>query len=135
MTAQRPEITVTPLRLGFGVRDAVVAWIVHGLSSFFVAWQACQDGDGDWGALSADGVRLAMLVWSAALFVMAAAGWVSSYRNWRRLSRDASPVDSLADDPAEMLALAGTFISTVVLMAFVWAVTPLFSIGVCVTGR
>ena len=122
-------------RLWFGLCAAVVAWGAQGLSSFFISWQACQDGDADWGILSGQEVRWLLYGITAAALTIALVATLLSFLNWRRLEGDRSIAESKASEREAFMALGGVAIGIVFLGGIIWFGLGPIMVGVCETAK
>lgn len=132
-SAPRPKLSQG--RLWFGFTAAAAAWVVHGISGFFITWQACQDGDGDWTFLSELEVRWLLGVITITLMALAAAAGLVSFSSWRRLRERRRFIEAEAPDREEFMALGGVLVSTVFFLGILWAGLGPVLLDVCVTAK
>lgn len=135
LETQETRGAVSEKRLWFGAIAAPTAWVVHGLSSYFITWQACQDGLGDWGPLSAYEVR--WLLGGVGLTALAAAiaAGVVSVLNWRRL-REPTPVfESEGAARDAFMAMGGVLVSIVFAVGITWGSLGPVLVGVCESAK
>lgn len=126
---------IPPGRLWFGTCAGAAAWAVHGFSSFLISTQACKDGTGSWGPLSSTGVRLLLGGVTVVLLAVAAAGLLTSYRNWRLLSQRRELMRAEGLGREDFMSLIGVFVGVVFLLAIVWAGIPPILVDVCINAR
>lgn len=119
----------------FWAAAPALAWAVHGLTSVFISWQACVDGDNDWGALSGAEVRWLMGAITLAMLAVAAAGLIGSLAKWRRLSGRSRLIGAEGRSHPEYVALGGTFIGTAFVVGIVWGGVPLAVLDACTRAR
>lgn len=122
-------------RLWIGFAAAPVAWAIHGATSFFISWQACQDGTGDWGIFSEAEVRWLLGGITLGLLAVAMLAGAISYANWRRLPERRRLLKAEAPGREEYMAMLGVFMAVVFSVGIAWAgLGPVFT-GVCVTAK
>lgn len=131
----RPRPRISQKRLWFGFAAGAAAWVVHGITGYFITWQACQDGDGDWGFLSSLEVRWLLGAITIAALAVAAAGGFLSFANWRRVRERRKLTEAEAPGREEFMALTGVFIGTVFSLGVLWAGLGPVLLDVCVTAK
>ena len=121
--------------LWFGACAGAAAFALDGFVNFLICTQACQDGTGDLGVLSAGAVR--MTLGGITVFFMALTVWggIVSFRNWQRLSENRKLARAEGHGRQDFMALIGIFTSVVFLVGIIWAGLPLIFMSVCVTPR
>lgn len=137
MATDRPvhAETVPPKRLWFGMTTAAIAWLTAGFIDLLIVWHVC-------GYSATHGVdqahwdgRVLAFVITVVLFLIALTAGVTSYRNWRALSRGEHLLDSSATDPREFVALLGVIISVTLGVGIVWLSIPPLLIQLCVRAK
>ena len=127
---------ISPTRLWFGACAAAAALAIQGFVSFQIAIQACKDGHvGDWGPLSAVGVRGLLGAITASLLVVAIVGGIISYRNWRAASEQAHILNAEGWSREAFMALVGLFVTVGCVVGIIWAGLPAAFLDTCVTAR
>jgi hypothetical protein len=127
--------SVSERRLWFGFGAGAVSWALHGLISFLICTQACQDGAGDLGPLPAGSVRILLGVITLFFLAVTTAGGIVSFRLWRVLAERRDLMHAEGRGRQEYMALLGVFVSTVFVLGIIWAGLPPIFINVCVTPR
>jgi len=107
------------------------AFSINGFLGFVITWRTCHIGHGQLGALSAPGVRYLLAGITAALFAVAVAGGLHSYRNWRRVSNLPTLYESESPGTAEFVSMLGVLCSTIFSIAIIWFCIPLVFLPVC----
>jgi hypothetical protein len=118
------ESRVPCRRLWFGFTAAAAAWLVHGFFSVLAATEACQGG-------RPGGARLLLALPTFVALVLAAAGGVVTYQNWRRLSAQPHLTRAEGRSREEFLALGGIVISIILFIGIIWGGLPLVLLDVC----
>lgn len=131
----RPHPRIPQGRLWFGFASGALAWVVHGITGFFITWQACQDGDGAWGFLSELEVRWLLGVLTLGALAVAAVAGAVSFANWRRLRESRRFMEAEAPGREEFMALSGVFIGTAFFIGVLWAGLGPVLLDVCVTAK
>ncbi|MBW3671691.1 MAG: hypothetical protein KY432_08475 [Acidobacteria bacterium] len=121
--------------LWFGMIGAPLAWLCHVITSLFISWQACQDGDPNWGALSQPAVRWLLIGWTAAMLLVAILAGVTSFRLRRRLGEAHHISDAEGREREEFMTLLGTLASVVFTVAILWASVPPLLIDICMRAK
>lgn len=121
-------------RLWFGFASPAVAWVCHEMLSFFISWQTCQDGDGDWGFLSGMEVRVLLLALTATALGIAIAAGIVSLANWHKLSKEAVAVAE-ATGREQFMSMGGVFFSVIFSVGIVWGGMGPLLVGVCETAK
>ncbi|MCC6142674.1 MAG: hypothetical protein IT368_02595 [Candidatus Hydrogenedentes bacterium] len=122
-------------RLWFGFAAPAVAWAIQESVSFFITWQACQDGDGDWGFLSVFEVRAMLVSISIVLLAIAMAAGGMSYLSWRRLSADRKLIHAEAAGREEFMGFGGIFICAIFAFGIILGGLGPLLVGVCETAK
>jgi len=122
-------------RLWFGSAGAAIAWALQGFTCFLISTQACADGTGSWGPLSAGGVRVLIGCVTGGYLAIAAASTFLSYTNWRTLANSRRLIESEAIARDEYMALTGVFVGTACILGLLWAGIPPFFLDACNTAR
>jgi hypothetical protein len=141
MSTQAQASTVPPhrisqLRLWFGACAAAPALAIQGFACFLIAIQACKDGHvGDWGSLSAAGVRGVLGAVTAFLLAVAIAGGVVSFRNWQIVSEQQRVLEAEGRLREAFMALIGVFVSVSCAIGIIWTGIPSAFLNTCVTAR
>ncbi len=131
-----PSRRLPPKRLWFGACAGAAAFAIQGFTSFMIAIQACKDGHvGDWGPLSATGVRGLLGAVTAFLLVIAIIGGIVSFRNWRAVSEASSITSAEGRDREAFMALVGLFVAAAFVIGIIWAGLPPALLNVCVSAR
>jgi len=126
---------VPPKRLWFGLTTAAVAWLAAGFIDLLIVWHVC-GYSATYGVDRAheDGRVLAFAI-TVVLFAIALAAGVTSYRNWRAISRRPRMLEASATDPREFVALLGVIISLTLGVGIVWLSIPPLLIQLCVRAK
>ena len=138
MTTETATQTGRPIsrsRLWFGFAGGALAWTLHGFFSVVLTAQACEDGSGGWGPLSAGTVRLLLALMNLCFLALAGLGGLTSFRNWRRLSRDHDIAHAEASGREQFMALTGIFVGTIFFIGICWGALPLMILDICNKGR
>jgi hypothetical protein len=122
-------------RLWFGACAGAAAWATDGFTCFLISTQACADGNGNWGSLSAAEVRLLLGVITLVLLAVAVIGGLMSLRNWRSLSEQRNLAEAEGQGREAFMALVGVFVSAAFVVGIIWAGIPLILIDVCINAR
>jgi hypothetical protein len=130
-----PANRISSGRLWFGTCAGAVAWAVHGLISVMIATQACKDGSGSLGPLDPSGVRLLLGMLTFVLLLVAAAGAITSYRNWKLLAEDRNLTLDEGLGREDFMSIIGVFVGIVFFIGILWAGLPSLLIHVCVNAR
>lgn len=135
-TSTGPPARISQASLWFGACAAAVAFSIQGFVCFQIAVQACKDGHvGDWGPLSAVGVRGELDAVTAFLLAIAVIGGIISFRNWRALSEHERLIEAEGKSREAYMALAGVFVSTAFVIGIIWLGLPTAFLNTCVTAR
>ena len=141
MSTQAQTSTVPPARISqtslwFGACAGAAAFAIQGFASFQIAIQACKDGHvGDWGPLSAVGVRGVLGAVTAFLLAIALTGGIISFRNWRALSHNESLMEAEGRSREAYMALVGVFVTVAFVVGIIWLGLPPAFLNTCVTAR
>ncbi len=127
--------SVTPSRLWFGLTAGAIAWVVESFVSVLISSEACKDGNGDWGPLSAPEVRIVLGLISILLLAIAIAGGMVAYRNWRALAEHRSFTQDEAFGREDFMAVAGVFLNSAMGLGIIWAGIPPILMNVCINFR
>ena len=107
-------------RLAFGILAAPCAWIVQGLSGWFLGSRVCSD-------TSISLARIGGGAIGAFALAIAIAGVLTSLSNWsRRVSNGPG-----FDDGSDFVALAGVFISGTFAVGIFWAWLSVWFLNSC----
>jgi hypothetical protein len=101
-------------RLWTGVIAAPAAWIAQGALGWYFGYEAC----GGW---TPAGARIAVAVLSALALVAALAGWSVAWRTWGRVAAERRPFDVTGWDRVEFMSAGGVLVSSIFIIAIVWA--------------
>ena len=126
---------IPPGRLWFGATGAAVAWALQGFVCFLIATQACGNGSGSWGPLSAVGVRVLIGAVSALFLAIAIASAMVSLANWKMLSEQGHIMEAEGRARENFMALTGVFVGLSSAVGLVWAGIPPIFFEVCNTWR
>lgn len=127
--------SIPPGRLWFGATGAAIAWALQGFVCFLIATQACANGRGSWGPLSAGGVRILIGCISAGFLGIAIASAVVSLSNWRTLSQQDQILQAEGRARENFMALTGVFVGLCSAVGLVWAGIPPIFFEACNTWR
>ena len=134
-SSTHPPAHVSPRSLWFGATGAAIAWAFHGFVCEIISSQACQNVSGNWGSLAPLGVRWLMAGITIAFLVVAVAGGITSFRNWRYLTERSDLLHAEGPLREQFMALGGIFVSVAFVVGIVWAGLPLIFIDICVKAR
>lgn len=118
---------INPRSLWFGTATSAFAFTGLGVLDVIVVWRTCTSFGHGTGVTGHEPGRMLAFGISMALLVLTVTAGVTSYRNWRRLSRTKRLLDATATDRREFMALLGVFISFTLGMGILWlSLGPLF---------
>ncbi len=126
---------ISPRSLWFGTTAGAVAWALHGAACALISSEACVSGTGNWGALSADGVRWLLAAITLGFLAIAIVGGLISFRNWLHLAESHDLVHAEGRGRVQFMALVGIFLSATFVIGIVWAGLPLIFLDVCTKAR
>lgn len=120
-----------PGKLWFGLTVSAVAWLLLGTVDLLVVWNECAHQQQYSGEGPHPVSRIFSFTISLVLLLVAVAGGVTSYRNWRSLSHQPNLLETNATDRREFMALLGVIISVTLGMGIVWLSIPPLLIQLC----
>ncbi|MHB8755020.1 MAG: hypothetical protein ACYC92_08715 [Candidatus Acidiferrales bacterium] len=130
----RAEV-VPPKRLWFGLATGAAAWLLLGFFDLVIVWEVCGYAT-EYGVDNAhEYARVLAFVIAVVLFVIAVIAGITSYRNWRVLSRQKHLLDANATDRREFMALVGVIISITLGLGIVWLSLPPLIIQLCLRAK
>ncbi|HTW63571.1 MAG TPA: hypothetical protein VME17_03100 [Bryobacteraceae bacterium] len=138
MPSQSDPSNSTPLnqpRLWFGSATGACCWLGLLTADLLLAWKTCRELPN---GLDTPPLGWAIYLFAAVTVALLAVTIVSglvSYRNFRRLSPNASLWHSEATGREEFMALAGVFVSVVLGIGIVWLSLPLMLLRLCMRAR
>lgn len=131
-TSSRSEVaTPSPSKLWFGLTVSAVAWLLLGTVDLLLVWNECAHQQRYNGEGPHPVSRILSFAISMILLLVAVAGGVTSYRNWRSLSHQPNLMETNATDRREFMALLGVIISVTLGMGIVWLSIPPLLIQLC----
>lgn len=134
-TSGQESPQASPKGTWFGFAAAAAAWVVYGAAWELIAAKACQNGQGNWGALSPLGVRWLLAGINIACLAVAVAAGITAFHNWRALNEKQDVIHAEGRGRAQFLALTGIFVSVVFSLGIVWAGLPLIMVDICIKAR
>lgn len=135
MASDTETNAVTSRRLWFGFSASACAWIALGCLDIAISWRACTVQEGYGIPPSRPAVRGAVVALANLLLCVAIAAGVTSYRNWRTLSRGQHLLQTNAVDRQEFMALIGVIVSVTLGMGIVWLALPPLFLDLCWRAR
>lgn len=126
---------VPPTRLWFGLAMGAAAWLTLGFIDLMIAWQVCGYASGYGVDQAHDAARVVSFVIGVILFLVALAAGITSYRNWRTISRGKSLIEANASDRREFMAMLGVIISVTLGLGIVWLSLPPLFVQLCVRAK
>ena len=133
--ASDAPIHISQRSLWFGSAAAAVAWALHGAICEIIASEACRNGVGNLGSLSAQGVRWLMAGITIGFLAISAIGGITSFRNWIHLAEHQDLVHAEGSGREQFMALVGIFVSLAFVIGIIWAGLPLIFLDVCMKAR
>ena len=134
-TSPDHPVRLSSRRLWFGATAAAIAWALQGVVCEVISAKACQNNLGNWGPLSAAGVRWLLGGITIIALGFTVAGGLTSFRNWRILADRLDFVHAEGRRREQFMALVGAFASIVFLIGILWAGIPVIILNVCVKAR
>jgi hypothetical protein len=123
-------------KLWFGFTGSACAWVGLAVGDVLLAWWAClQEGQSFGFSSVRPGIGFAFFGATIILLALAIAAGLTSYRNWKKLSSEASLKDAEGRGREEFMALMGVFVSVTLGFGLVWLTIPLLILNVCVRAR
>jgi hypothetical protein len=129
------ERRVSPKQLWFGFAGAAGAWTLAGLLNVLLAWQACMGGEAGSFIFTQTGLRIVLGVITFALLAVAIVAGLTSYRNWRALSRAPDFIEAEGRSRKEFMAIFGVVVSVSLAMGLIWFAIPIYILGICVRAH
>ncbi len=133
--AGEPGASVSATRLWFGLAAAAAMWLTVGAADLLIVWQGCAYAPTyGVGQRHVSAQRLSFVI-AAVLFVVAFAGGIISYRNWRALSQHGHFLNARATDRREFMAALGVIISVTLGLGIVWLALPPLMVQFCTRAK
>lgn len=126
---------VTPTKLWFGLLAAALSWLGLGIADVLITWRACLHQEQYGGPSEHPGLTALNIALFAALLLIAIVAGITSYTNWKRLSRHSQIITAEATASREFMAMVGVFISVTLGMGIVWLGIPLLILQLCLRIR
>lgn len=129
---------LTPLdqpRLWFGFATGICTWLGLGIADLLLAWKVCEAGPNSWGLVSKGSAIAIFAIITLILLGLTIAAGIVSFRNFRRITDNASLAHAEGTGRDEFMALGGMFISLALGIGIVWLGIPLFILDVCTRAR
>jgi hypothetical protein len=79
-----------------------------------------------------NGVRITLGIITVALLAVGVIAGLTSYRNWRMLSREPELIEAEGRERQEYMALFGLVVSASMVMGMIWFTIPIYIESVCV---
>ncbi len=131
----RARESISPRRLWFGFTGSAVAWVLAGLLNVVLAWEACVSDNSGSFFFTQTGVWVVLGIVTFAMLALAIASGVTSFQNWRLLSRQSDFVEAEGRGRQEFMAIFGVFVSACLGIGIVWFVIPIYLVRFCVRAH
>ena len=130
-TDTRQIADVPPTRLWFGLAGSAAAWLALGFIDLLIVWLECAYEEQYMQVTTHPGARTACFVLAVVSLAVAATAGITSFHNWRALSRDRRLLNAIVDGRREFMAFVGVVISITLGMGIVWLSLPPLIIEFC----
>lgn len=129
------EPRVQPRRLWFGFVTSAACWVTLGVLDLLITWRACIYQE-DYG-LPSHPASATVLYLTAAFILLAVtiAAGVTSYRNWRGISRGREIIEVPAVERTEFMAVLGVIVSITLGIGIILLALPPFFLSLCWRAR
>lgn len=131
-TDSSPRVRDLPhRRLWFGTVGAAAAWVSLVCIDVLINWQACTH-QLDYGVPPPQtGARVLIGCMGLLLLLTALAAGLTSYRSWKKLTREEHVLNTKAVERPEFMAFAGMIVTATMGMGILWlTLTPIF-LNIC----
>jgi hypothetical protein len=126
---------ITSGRLWFGAAGAAIAWALQGFICFLISTQACANGTGSWGPISASAVRILIGMVSLLFLAVSVASMLVAWLNWRALTDGRHLLEAEGIPRENFMAVTGMFVGLACSIGLIWAGIPAVFFEVCNTWR
>jgi hypothetical protein len=132
MVANTQAITdVRPTRLWFGLTGSAAAWLALGFIDLLIVWLECAYEEQYMQVEAHPDARMVCFILALVSLAVAAIAGVTSFYNWRSLSRERRMLDAKVDGRREFMAFVGVVVSITLGAGIVWLSLPPLIIEFC----